>query len=341
MITSVYELSKNDFIAISPLLKPFHYKVMRKWLSKGIMSFDEMTDIPKDAIQKLKEMFKTPILSTVIKKDEDTSSTKLLLRLYDGLYIECVLLKNESNTLTACLSSEVGCTMKCEFCATGTLGFKRSLYSFEILEQFFHLKKIGGDIDRIVFMGMGEPLCNFDNVRRAIEYIKDEIGMSARRITVSTSGIVPGIKKLADSALGVKLAISLVSSNDETRSSLMSAARLYKLAELKKALLYYSQKENRRIALEYCMLHGVNTDKKSAEELKEFTKGLVVSVNLIPWNTLEFLPFTTPSDAEIKQFENMLDKLNIPHTTRVSRGRKTSAACGMLACKKVSIPLYG
>ena len=340
MENSIYELKKNDFLSISPNFKAFQYEILQRWLSKGIFSFDEITNLPKQLIDILKDRYTSPLSSHVIKDDNDLSSTKLLISLKDSNTVECVLLHSENNTLTACVSSEVGCSMKCEFCATGTIGFKRKLMWYEIVEQFFHLKKLQGKIDRIVFMGMGEPLCNFDNVKKAIEYFKNDIGMSPRRITVSTSGIVPGIKKLADSNLGVKLALSLVSSNNEIRRSLMSAARLYNLNDLKKALVYYSKKENRRLALEYCLLSNVNMDKKSAEELKEFTKGLVVSINLIPWNTLPYLPFKTPNEKEIKNFENMLDKLKIPHTTRVSRGRKTSAACGMLVAtaKNLSRP---
>lgn len=329
IVKSIYDADKESL----GFSKPLYYKLLCQWLKKGVNSFDKMTDLPKTVIENLKAKYTSPILSEVIDVKKDISSTKLLLKLYDGLLVECVLLKREDGLYTACVSSEVGCTMKCEFCATGSVGFKRALNWWEIIEQFFHLKALNNELDRVVFMGMGEPLCNFENVKRAIEYIKGEIGMSPRRITVSTSGIAPGIKALADSKLGVKLALSLVTANDSVRNTLMSASRLYSLTELKKALLYYSEKENRRIALEYCMLKGVNTDRKSADELKNFTKGLIYSVNLIPWNKLNFLPFDTPSAKEIKEFEGYLNALNVKYTIRVSRGRDTSAACGMLVAK--------
>lgn len=331
---SVYTLTKDEFLTkYNSIAKPFHYDCLEKWLSVGAKNFEDMTNLPKALIEAVKEEYRYPLLTKVLKINKESDSIKLLLELEDKEKIECVLLENNKNEYTACVSSEVGCSMKCEFCATGTLGLKRQLRWYEIVEQFFKLKDINGKINRIVFMGMGEPLCNTNEVLKAISYIKEKIGFSDRRITVSTSGIPSGIKKLADSKIGVKLAVSLVSANDKIRSSLMKTNRLYPLTELKKALLYFREHSRSRIALEYCMLKGINTSGESAKELKEFTKGLIVSVNLIPWNTLDNLPFQKPDKKEIEHFQKELSILDIPFTTRISRGQSTNAACGMLALK--------
>lgn len=331
---SIYNLSKEDFLTRYSQEKSYRFLILQNWLSKGVFSFDEMTDIPALLREKLKADFKAPILSTVIREQKEADSTKLLLNLYDNQRIECVLLKNDKNEYTACLSSEVGCTMKCEFCATGQIGFKRKLEYWEIIEQFFHLYSLNNRIDRIVYMGMGEPLCNLENVKASIIWFKEKLKMSARRITISTSGIAKGIIELGKLDLGVKLAVSLVVANDEERKKIMSAARLYSLDELKKALLSYTKEDKRRIALEYCLLSGVNMDEKSARELKKFTEGLITSVNLIAWNEIKELPFKSPTEKEIRAFEGELKRLGVPYTRRVSRGRGTSAACGMLAGDK-------
>ena len=333
-ISSIYALKKEDFLEkYGKFAKPFHYNCLSSWLKKGVSDFKDMTNLPEGLVLALENDYGKPILSKVLLKSEEVDSTKLLLELFDREKIECVLLKNEGGEYTACLSSEVGCSMKCEFCATGTLGLKRQLSWIEILEQYFHLLHLHSKIDRIVFMGMGEPLSNTDEVIKAIRYFKDEREMSPRRITVSTSGIPGGIRTLADSKLGVKLAVSLVSANDVLRSKLMKSNRLYPLSELKKALLYFKDHNRSRIALEYCMLHDLNTTLKSASELKAFTSDLIVSVNLIPWNRIEALPFESPTRDEIQHFTKELKRLNVPYTIRISRGRDTNAACGMLVAK--------
>lgn len=333
-ISSIYTLTKVEFIEkYGKVSKPFHYNCLTSWLRKGVQDFKDMSNLPESLIVALSNDYSSPLFSKVLQESIEPDSTKLLLELFDGQKIECVLLKNSDGEYTACISSEVGCSMKCEFCATGTLGLKRQLEWTEIVEQYFHLLHLHSKIDRIVFMGMGEPLCNTNAVIKAISYFKDELQMSPRRITVSTSGIPKGIKMLADSKLGVKLAVSIVSANDSIRSKLMKSNRLYPLPELKQALLYFKEHNRSRIALEYCMLHDVNTTKMGAKELKEFITDLIASVNLIPWNKIEALPFESPTHDEIQHFTKELSRLNIPYTIRISRGRDTNAACGMLALK--------
>ena len=330
---SVFNITREELLSLSEKTKEFHYSCLRKWLSSACDDFDKMTPLPSELRDRLKERYNRVYSSEVVEIKEDINAKKLLVKLFDGAYIECVLLTDYKNNHTACLSSEVGCRMKCEFCATGNIGFKRDLYSFEIIEQFFHLKKVCEKIDRIVYMGMGEPLCNFNAVKESILYFKNECGLSARRITVSTSGYVKGIKELADAKLGVKLAVSLVTADDESREKLMSAARLYPLDELKKTLLYYKSKDSQRIALEYCLISGINTDLSSVKKISLFADKLVYSLNVIPWNTIENLPFKTPDNKEIEAFTALLKKYNIPFTIRESKGQKTYSACGMLVAK--------
>lgn len=330
---SIFNITSDKLMSFSPTCKSFHYSILKKYLASGVDNYENMMSLPISLRKALKKHYTNVYSSEVIDVKKDINSMKLLIKLYDDNYIECVILTDNENHHTACLSSEVGCAMKCEFCATGTIGFKRDLNYYEIIEQFFHLKKLVGKIDRIVYMGMGEPLCNMEGLTRSISYFKNECGMSARRITVSTSGLGEGIKELADHNLGVKLALSLVTADDEMRKKLMSAARINTLTDVKKALLYYQAKNSQRIALEYCLLKGVNMDANSVKKIKEFTKGLIYSLNLIPWNPIQKLPFKSPSDSEIKNFTNLLENNAIPYTIRVSKGQKTSSACGMLAAK--------
>ena len=330
---SVFNIQVEELLCLSQETKKFHFSCLKNWLREGCDDFNKMTNLPVILRNKLKERYNTVYSSKVVEIKQDINAMKFLLKLYDDNYVECVVLTDSQNNHTACLSSEVGCRMKCEFCATGNIGFKRDLYAFEIIEQFFHLKKAVGKIDRIVYMGMGEPLCNFNAVKESILYFKNECNLSARRITVSTSGYVKGIKELTDAHLGVKLAVSLVTADDEIRAKLMSAARLYPLSELKKALLYYMSKNSQRIALEYCLLGGINTDVTSVKKIISFADKLVYSLNVIPWNSIDNLPFKTPSAKETTVFTSLLNKFNIPYTIRESKGQKTSAACGMLVAK--------
>ena len=332
-MSSLYSKSIEQLGEELQLEKKFQAKQIYSWLIKGVYDFDKMTNIPKGLIAKLKDKYTSAISSKVVKTQVDDSATKLLIELEDGALVECVLLEDSKNRKTACLSSQVGCAMDCVFCKTGTMGLIRNLKDYEIVEQFVHLRTIKQDITHIVFMGMGEPLHNFGPLMSAISALHDENGfnISNRRITVSTSGLIPGIKKLTELNMGVRLAVSLVSANNEIRSSLMKVNNAFPLQELKTALVQFQHVYDKRITLEYCMLRDKNTSKTAARELARFTEGLFCMVNLIPWNPVDLVNEKTPTDSEIKAFTRELDNLKVNYTLRYTKGRRINGACGQLA----------
>jgi 23S rRNA (adenine2503-C2)-methyltransferase len=317
------------------LSKPFYGRQIYQWLIRGASSFDQMTDLPKLERQRLSEMMPSFSSSSVETTEQDeTGAIKLGIKLFDESIIECVLLIDSKGRHTACLSSQVGCAMGCTFCRTGTMGLKRNLTAEEIIEQYIHLLRVSEEpITHIVYMGMGEPLANIAPVTRSIRYFHEENGfnISLRRITISTCGIVPGILKLAEQKLQVKLAVSLVSADNPTRSKIMPVNEAWDLLELKKALLRYQRTGGKRFTIEYCLLHNVNTNEAAAKKLVAFTREMDVVVNLIPWNPVTELSYETPSEDEIDAFARYLDRMNIRYTRRYSRGREINGACGQLA----------
>lgn len=314
------------------LEKKFQARIVRDNLVKGVTDFSMMTSLSKAERERLAGDAMT---TAVIERQESESTVKLALRLSDGKVIECVRLSDGKERYTACLSSQVGCAMGCAFCKTGTMGLIRNLDAGEIVEQFVHLEKLGEKISHIVFMGMGEPLNNFGPLMEAIHILHDPemFNISYRKITISTSGFVPGIEKLCELELPLKLAVSLVTADDDKRSRIMRINRTYPLSSLKKALISFQRRENKRITLEYCMLKDYNTGLEDAEKLKKFTSGMDALINLIPWNPVEGMRFETPTDEEIRRFTLELKKLNINYSIRRSKGRDISGACGQLASK--------
>ena len=315
------------------LEKTFQARIIYQNLIKGIADFNEMTSLPKALRERLSGAYGSALSSKVLRKSEDADTVKLALLLDDGSIIECVRLSDGKGRYTACLSSQVGCAMGCAFCKTGTMGLIRNLTAGEIAEEFLHLSMLGEKISHIVYMGMGEALTNFTALIDSAEELhrEDGFGISFRKMTISTCGYVPGIRQLSELEIPMRLAVSLVSADDETRSGIMRVNRTYPLSQLKKTLLTYQHHQDRRITLEYCLLGGVNTSKESAEKLRAFMKGLDAVVNLIPWNPVEELDFTTPGDGEIRQFETYLRAMGIPYTIRREKGRGIGGACGQLA----------
>jgi 23S rRNA (adenine2503-C2)-methyltransferase len=296
---------------------------------------------------------------------EDTDGTvKFRFRLNDGRSIESVILRDRRGRATACLSTQVGCAMGCLFCRTGSLGFSRDLSAHEIVDQFLFLRAFwrsstsppGGsppegqepsgipgdrdavpfsDISSVVFMGMGEPLANLENLRQAIEVLSHS-GFSQRRITVSTCGLVEGIRALAAGRLSVRLAISLISADGEVRTRLMPINRSNPLPRLRDALLDYQKTLGKRFTLEIVLMAGINDRSEDVEALVSFVRGrdgrqpLKVLVNLIPWNALPEFPFQKPEAGRIEWFQRRLRQAGIPVTTRISRGSAVCGACGQL-----------
>lgn len=303
-----------------------------KWIASGVETFAAMTNIGKSARAMLEErsLIRTSSVSQILKDPDGT--IKLQIALHDGLAIETVLLTDRDGRKTACVSCQAGCPMGCAFCMTGKLGLARNLSAAEIVEEFLFLEKEAGQLDNIVFMGMGEPLLNLPAIRKAVAVLthKDGRKLSGRRITLSTSGIVGGIYELADRGPQVRLALSLTTAHDGLRTRLMPVNKTNPLPELKKAVAYYSERTGKRVTLEAALLSGVNTDAASAADMIAFARGLAVNINLIPWNPVADLPFKEPSAEEAKQFMRMLTGAGLNVTLRARRGRKINGACGQL-----------
>ena len=334
---SLYVKSEEELINELKLDKPFQAKQIISWLMKGVSTWEEMSNLPLSLRNRLKDENIQIISSRITGRQDDRSAVKLLIELEDKCLIECVMLSDGEGRKTACISSQVGCAMGCAFCKTGTMGLVRNLRDYEIVEQMIHLHTLDPHIGHIVFMGMGEPLHNFSALMGAVTYFHNPatFNISYRKMTVSTCGLVPGIRQLAELNLGVRLALSLVSAEDETRSRIMKINRRYPLSELKKALISFQHTCDKRITLEYCLLSGVNTTRESAKALSNFTQGLSVNVNLIPWNRIDGLEWETPSRDEIRAFTRMLDSYHISYTLRLPKGRGISGACGQLATSSV------
>ena len=334
-IFSIFAKTPEQISVIFGLEKTFNGKQIYQWVVKGATSFMEMTNLPKNLRESLNARYPDIFSCAPVTEQTDADKTsKLALRLYDGSIVECVLLTDKEGSLTACLSSQAGCAMGCRFCRTGMLNLNRNLKDFEIIEQFMYLQKTAGaKIEHVVFMGMGEPLANLDNVLSAVSFLHDPEGLnlSHRRITISTCGVVPGLLDLAKRAVPVKLAVSLVTADDKKRSELMPVNRAFPLLDLRSALIKFQKVSGRRFTLEYCMIHDVNTSSEDAEKLARFCRGLEVIVNLIPFNPCPELPFETPTDNEIRQFTNDLKRKGVGYTIRISRGRTIRGACGQLA----------
>ncbi len=323
-------------------LEPYRAKQISRWLyKKRVSDFSFMTDLSKGVRELLSEKAKIDSLKLVKVEESRDGTKKYLFELEDGNRIESVFIPEERwNTL--CVSTQVGCPAGCKFCLTAKDGFTRNLTTSEIVDQYIQVQRDVGEerrISNVVFMGMGEPLLNFDNVKRAVEIMtdKDMVDLSKRKITISTVGIVPGIKRMAKELNRVKLAVSLHATTDEVRDFLVPLNRRYPISEIMKALREYPIDNNRRIMIEYVMLKGVNDSIKDAHRLAKLVKGIPVKVNLIPFNPYPGAPFEPTPREGIEEFQRVLWSYNIATFIRDSRGQDISAACGMLRTKEKSL----
>ena len=333
MDKSLLVMSEKELVSALALEKPFQARIIRQALLKGVTSFDQMTSLPKAMRERLSAEYPSALMTTVLRRDDSPSAVKLALGLNDGNIVECVRLSDGSDRHTACLSSQVGCAMGCSFCRTGTMGLVRNLSSSEIVEQYAQLLSLGEPVSHIVFMGMGEALQNFEALMDTLQELHREDGynISFRKITISTSGYVPGIRRLSELPVPVRLAVSLVSADDEVRSRIMRVNQAYPLSALKEALVSYQRRSGRRITLECCLLHNVNTDSMSAQKLYRFARSLDVVVNLIPWNPVPGMDYETPSARETSRFADECRRLGLNVTMRREKGRAINSACGQLA----------
>jgi 23S rRNA (adenine2503-C2)-methyltransferase len=305
---------------------------------KGASDFDLMSDLSVEVRKKLKEKFSILSFKIAKKLVSEDGTEKFLFALPDKNLIEAVVIPAEER-VTGCISSQAGCRFACRFCASGLLGFKRNLTCGEILEEVLYLKNESGPkkLTHLVFMGTGEPLDNYDNVLKAIRVINSPEGfrIGARRITISTCGIIPGIRRLAGEALQIELSISLHSADDKIRARLMPVAKMYPLAELMKACRDYVLKTNRQITFEYILIAGLNSDVHSAQKLAGILAGLNSKVNLIPANPVKELGIVPPHKLEFLLFKDTLLKAGVNVTLRKPRGQDIQAACGQLRLSHV------
>ncbi len=317
--------------------KKFKALQVFEWLyDKRVKSFKEMSNIKKELQEKLSEDFNMFMIK-IQKKQEDGLTKKYLFKLYDGNYIEAVLMEHDYG-LSICVSSQVGCNMGCKFCESGRLKKVRNLEAYEMVEQILLVEAdIKKRIASVVIMGIGEPLDNYDNVMDFIKIINDAKGIAigARHITISTCGLIPKIEELSEEDLQINLAISLHAPNTQLRSKIMPVNNAYDLNDLIPTVKKYIEKTNRRVTIEYVMLDGVNDNETNARELASLLKGMNVYVNLIPYNETNHLEYKRASKDTIMKFYDTLKKLGINVTIRKEFGSNIDAACGQLRSKEV------
>lgn len=339
---NIRSLTKEELVTLCEEMgeKKFRATQLWEWLwLKSARSFDQMTNLSKGFRAKLAAEFSFPVMTIANSQRSGDGTIKYAFRLDDGFLVEGVLIPT-SERVTACISSQVGCSLSCTFCATGFMKRERNLRADEMYDQVAILREeaareYGINLSNIVLMGMGEPLLNYANVMGGIERITspDGLGMSPQRITLSTSGITKMIKKLGDDGARFNLALSLHSANNEQRSKIMPITNSNSLEDLIEALNYFYAKTGTRVTLEYCVINDINDDPFEAEELVAFCRRIKCKVNLIEYNPIDLAEFISSSAEKIQRFADYLEKNKVIVNVRRSRGKDIDAACGQLANK--------
>ncbi len=337
-MNNIYNLTiedlENYFLSIGE--KKFKALQLYSWLyEKKVNSFDLMSDVKKAVIERLKTDFSIEHLK-LVKVERDTEVNKYLFELYDGSFVESVLMRHDYGT-SICVSSQVGCNMGCRFCESGRLKKVRDLNAYEMVLQILAVEEdIKEKITHVVIMGIGEPFDNYLNVTNFIKIINHPKGLAigSRHITVSTSGIVPKILEFADFPYQVNLAVSLHAPNDKIRDMIMPINKAYKIKDIMDALKVYYKKTNRRITFEYIMLDGINDSDECAIELCKLLKGLNCYVNLIPYNETNNIQYKRSKNDRILKFYDIIKKNSVGVTIRREFGSNISAACGQLRSEK-------
>ncbi len=326
--------------------KPFRAKQVFHWAyERKVSDWDQMTDLNKALRAKLKEKFSLfSITQRNIQESKDEETTKFLWELSDGKLVESVLICSKERR-TVCVSSQVGCPARCAFCASGKEGLLRNLTAVEIFEQVYQidcfLHRKGERVSHVVFMGMGEPFENYDNVLKAIHLLNDpsRLNLSQRRITVSTVGVIDGILRFMKENLKVNLVLSLHAPNQHLRKKIIPYARKYPLEDIMRAMVAFARESKRDITYEYTLIEGINDLPEHAEELGVLLKGQQCTVNLIPYNPVAGLSLKRPEKEIIEEFRRILSSFEIVTTWRYTKGKDIAAACGQLALQeKNSIP---
>jgi len=341
MKIDIRELSQSQIeqFVVQHNEKSFRAKQIEKWLwQRGICNFDLMTDLSVSLRNVLKENFEFKALTLEIMQKSKDKTIKVAYRLFDNHIIEAVLIPSKER-LTACISTQIGCQLKCSFCATGQMKFVRNLYASEIFLQVTELnalavKEFNDKISNIVIMGMGEPLLNYGSVMWAIEKMTSPQGlaMSPSRITLSTAGIVEKIRQMADDEVKFNLAISLHTADNEKRSSLMPINLSNPLSDLSEALIYFHQKTNQRITFEYLLIDGFNDTINDAKKLAVFCRNFPSKINVIEYNATDAF-FSKAKPERLSEFVAFLESKNMVVNVRHSKGDDIDAACGQLANK--------
>ena len=324
---------ENKFLSLG--IKAYHARQVFSWIyKKGASDFKVMSDIPVKLREMLLDKFYISELKLLKLLKSVDGTQKLLLGLKDGNCVEAVIIPTRDR-VTACVSSQVGCKFGCSFCASGKLGFKRNLTTGEIIDEIIFLKEKAPDnkLSNLVFMGTGEPMDNYANVMKAIRIINSGQGFNigARKITISTSGVIPGIESLSREDLQVELSVSLHAADDKLRSQLMPVNKKYPLKDLIKACKEYSLKTNRQVTFEYILIKDVNSSIKNAQDLVKLLEDFKLSkVNIIPFNSVKEFGAQTADKATIISFQDYLAKHGVHAILRKERGEDIGAACGQL-----------
>lgn len=341
-ISSLKALSGLSLAELEAIVKElglpsFRAKQIHSWIySKWAHSLDEMTDLSQELRDKLKSGYAVPLLKQAHLEVSQDETRKYLFELPDGKLVESVLMTfQDRDSLSACVSSQVGCAVGCTFCATGYLGFKRNLTSQEIVDQILSIQRDSGKrVANVVYMGQGEPLLNTEEVIKSVRMLIESVGIGARHITVSTSGIVPGIYRLAEEKLPITLALSLHAPDVETREEIVPITKKYPLPELMKAMHDYADTTGRRVTIEYVMLEGVTDSQEQARQLAELVKDLHCNINLIPFNPVQntkgVTMYSRPSRESQQRFKRLAESTGKTVTIRLERGTDIDAACGQL-----------
>ena len=335
---SIYGLTiedlENYFLEIGS--RKFHADQLFSWLyEKRIKSYDEVTNIKKEILDKIANLYSIEQLK-IVDVQEDKDVCKYLFELFDGEHIEAVLMKHDYGN-SVCISSQVGCNMGCKFCESGRRKKVRNLETYEMVLQILMIEEIlKTRISHVVVMGIGEPFDNYDNLLKFLKIINHPKGLAigARHITVSTCGIIPKILEFSDFPLQINLAVSLHAPNSKVRNQIMPINKVYSLEDLIPAIKVYLKKTNRRITFEYILLKDINDTEECAVELVKLVKGINCYINLIPYNETNNISFKRTNTVQIMRFYDILKKNNINVTIRREFGSKISAACGQLRSKK-------
>ncbi|MEQ9062688.1 MAG: 23S rRNA (adenine(2503)-C(2))-methyltransferase RlmN [Vicingaceae bacterium] len=320
----------------------YRAKQVYDWLwTKNAAEFSNMTNLPKDLISKLEAVYFIPVLKDHRVQISTDGTIKNAFKLHDDQVIEGVLIPQKKR-MTACISSQVGCSLTCKFCATGQMKLNRNLSAFEMYDQVVRLNQQALDnyerhLSNVVYMGMGEPLLNYKEMLRSTEMLisKEGMGMSPKRITVSTAGIAKMIRRLGDDKVKFQLALSLHAANDKKRNSIMPINESNNLEVLSESLVYFQEKTGTRVTFEYILLQGLNDDLADAKELAEFCKAVACKINLIEYNPIQGAHFKKSRNDKLDAFSEYLESKNLVVNVRRNRGKDIDAACGQLANKGV------